>query len=286
MDKVKKKLKEHIDKEALNYFHTLEEYPKSTYENLLIRWGDDSVFSEKQRFDLLESMIPEVKQMKILDMAAGCGSFVLQGLRHGWNTYGVEPEAWKQDLIDLKFEENQYPREWRERIVKGIGESLPFPDESFDAFDSWQTIEHVQDEKDCIFELYRVLKKGGQGILRGPDYISFYEGHYRMFWFPMMGKGPFARMYLKLRGRPNEGLDTFHPVNPFRIKKYARQAGFEIVDIKKKQIYAAAKRKYNFLNGPLGSIGLPLIYAAWDFTKGIKGIGRAEATISLLLIKK
>lgn len=202
MEEVKEYLKKHIDQEALNYFYTLEEYPKSVYDNLLIRWGDDSVFSEKQRFDLLEKMITNAKEKKILDMAGGCGSFVLQGLRAGWNTYGVEPEDWKQELLDLKFKANDYPKEWRERIVQGVGEKLPFEDESFDAFDSWQTIEHVANEKDCIFELYRVLKKGGSGILRGPDYISFFEGHYRMFWFPMMGKGRIARTYLKMRGRP------------------------------------------------------------------------------------
>ena len=115
-----------IDKEALNYFHTLEEYPRETYDELLVRWGDDSVFSEKSRFDLIERLIPDAESKKILDMAAGCGSFVLQGLRNGWNTYGVEPEDWKHELIDIKFEENDYPAEWRDRIKKGIGRKIAF----------------------------------------------------------------------------------------------------------------------------------------------------------------
>lgn len=286
MEEIKAYLKKHIDQEALNYFHSIDAYPKEVYDNLLVRWGDDSKFSEKHRFDLLEKMIPDAKSKKILDMAAGCGSFVIQGLINGWNTYGVEPEEWKHELIDLKFKTIDHPKEWRDRIVKGVGEKLPFPDESFDAFDSWQTIEHVANEKDCIFELYRILKKGGSGILRGPDYISFYEGHYRMFWFPMMGKGAMAKMYLKLMGRPPMGLDTFHPVNPFKIKKYAKEAGFKVVDIKRKQIYDAAKRKMSFLNGPFGKLTLPLVYFGWDFLQGVKRIGRMEATISLLLIKE
>ncbi len=266
----RKFLKTQIDKEALNYFHTVEEYPRETYDELLIRWGDDSVFSEKSRFDLIERLIPDAKSKKILDMAAGCGSFVLQGLRDGWDTFGVEPEDWKHELIDIKFEENDYPSEWRDRIKKGIGEKLPFDDETFDVFDSWQTIEHVQNERDCLFEFYRVLKKGGRGILRGPNYFCFHEGHYRMFWFPMMGDSKFAERYLKFRKRPFGGLKTFHPVNPLRLRKYAREAGFKVVNIKRKQISDGAKRRFPVLNGFLGKLGLPLIYFVWESLEFVK----------------
>ncbi len=278
-------LTEHINKEALNYFHTLEEYPPEVYEELLVRWGDDSVFSEQSRFELIERLIPDARSKKILDMAAGCGSFVLQGLRDGWDTYGVEPEDWKHELIDIKFAENDYPSEWRERIKKGTGEQLPFDDETFDLFDSWQTIEHVRSERECLFELYRVLKKGGCGILRGPNYFCFHEGHYRMFWFPMMGESKFAERYLKLRNRPIEGLKTFHPVNPLRLRKYAKEAGFRVVNIKRKQIYAGAKRRFPFLNGFLGVFGLPLIYMAWESLEFIKNSAVSGVPLEYLLIK-
>lgn len=279
-------LRDKIHYEISQYYHDINSYPKEKYNQVLKRWSDDSYYSEKQRFDLQEVIIPNAKNMKILDMASGCGSFVIQGLLKGWNVWGVEPEAWKQELIDIKFEENNYPKEWRERMVTGIGEKLPFPDESFDGFDSWQTIEHVQSEEACIKELYRVLRKGGQGILRGPDYFSFFEGHYMMFWFPLMGDSKFARWYLKLMGRPFGGLDTFHPVNPFKLKRYCRDAGFKIVDIKQKQIYDAAKRKLPFLKMGIFKPLLRIIYFLWDAYRGIRYFGRREATISFLLIKE
>jgi SAM-dependent methyltransferase len=278
-------LKDKIHHEISQYYFDINSYPQEKYNLLLKRWSDDSFYSEKQRFDLLERMIPDVKNKKILDMASGCGSFVIQGLIKGWNTYGVEPEEWKQTLIDIKFEENNYPQEWRHRMVTGIGEKLPFENESFDCFDSWQTIEHVQSEEACIKELYRVLKKGGQGILRGPDYFSFFEGHYMMFWFPLMGDSKFSRWYLKLRNRPAGGLDTFHPVNPFKLKKYCRDAGFTIIDIKQQIIYDAAKRKMPFLSNGIFKPVLRLIYFMWDAYMGIKNFGRSEATISFLLVK-
>lgn len=284
---VREFLTSRIEAEALNYYESTSAYPQEVFEQLQVRWGDDSVYSEKHRFDLLESMIDGLKNKKILDMAAGCGSFVLQGLRNGYNTFGVEPEDWKQELIDLKFKENNYPNEWRERIVKGVGEKLPFEDESFDVFDSWQTIEHVSNERDCIFELYRVLKKGGKGILRGPDYLSFYEGHYRMFWLPLMGKSKFSKWYVtKLMKRPWAGIDTFHPVNPFRLKRHIRDAGFKVVDIKRHQIYRAIERRLPFTKNVMFLPFKWLVYLMWDFYKGIKNFGKSEATISLLLIKE
>jgi SAM-dependent methyltransferase len=264
-------LKNELDKEILLYYFDNKDYPQDLYQRLLVRWGDDSVFSEEHRFVLLNILIPNLKDKKILDMAAGCGSFVIQGLRAGYN---------------LKFQENDYPKEWRERLPQAVGEKLPFEDNTFDIFDSWQTIEHVTDERDCIFELYRVLKKGGMGILRGPDYICFFEGHYRMFWFPLMGDGKLARLYLKLRGRPFGGLKTFHPVNPFKTKRYAREAGFKIVNIKRKQIYDAAKRRIPMLAHPLFKPVLFGIYFMWDMYRGIKYFGTGEATISFLLIKE
>jgi ubiquinone/menaquinone biosynthesis C-methylase UbiE len=183
----RKILREQIDKEILLYFQNPDKYPQDIYNQLLTRWSDDSVYNEKHRFDQIERLIPNAKSKKILDMAAGCGSFVIQGLRNGWDTYGVELEDWKHELIDAKFTENDYPREWRNHIKQGVGEKIPYDSETFDLVDSWQTIEHVQNEKQCMSELYRVLKKGGCGILRGPSYMCFFEGHYFMFWLPMMG---------------------------------------------------------------------------------------------------
>jgi ubiquinone/menaquinone biosynthesis C-methylase UbiE len=276
---------EKINEEALCYFHTLEEYPQETYDEIMVRWSDDSVYTEKHRFDLIARLIPDAKSKKILDMAAGCGSFVLQGLRNGWDTYGVEPSDWKHELIDIKFKENDYPSEWRGRIKVGIGEKIPFEDETFDLFDSWQTIEHVQNERDCMFELYRVLKKGGCGILRGPNNFCFHEGHYRMFWFPMMGDSAFAERYLKFMNRPLAGLKTFHPVNPIKLRKYAKEAGFRVVNIKRKQIYEGAKRRFPFLKASLGVLGLPVIYIGWETLQYIKNTAVSGVPLEYLLIK-
>lgn len=46
-------------------------------------------------------------------------------------------------------------------IVLGKGESLPFPDDSFDTICSYDVFEHVESVDLCVQECYRVLKPGG-----------------------------------------------------------------------------------------------------------------------------
>lgn len=47
----------------------------------------------------------------------------------------------------------------------------PFPDNSFDVIFCNHVLEHVEDDKQCMSELYRVMKPGGLGIFQVPiDY--------------------------------------------------------------------------------------------------------------------
>jgi ubiquinone/menaquinone biosynthesis C-methylase UbiE len=269
------------------YYKRVIDLDKKVFDEILNRWSNDKEFTESHRYDLLNYLIPDLKSKRILDMASGCGSFVIQGLLLGYDIYGIEPEVWKNELVDIKFAENNYPSEWRSKFLKAYGEKLPFEDDYFDIIDSWQTIEHVDNEEKCIKEFHRVLKKGGCVILRGPNYFCFNEGHYRMFWFPMLNPNTkFAEWYVKIRNRPLEGLKTFHPVNPIKIKKYARKSGFEVKNIKRIIIYNSAKRKFSLLKKKPFFFLLPIIYLSWDFIFWIKNFGLGQRTISYLLIKK
>jgi 2-polyprenyl-3-methyl-5-hydroxy-6-metoxy-1,4-benzoquinol methylase len=274
-----------IEQETLIYFKKLDKINRSRIDSIVNRWTDDTLNSEKARFSALNKQLGDCKGKPILDMSSGCGSFVLQGLVAGWDVYGIEPEQWKQDLIDLKFKENDYPAEWRERIKKGIGEELPYENEQFDGFNSWQTFEHVQNVDSCLTELHRVLKSDGKGIIHCPSYMTFYEGHYRLFWLPMLGNSTFGRMYVKMMGRPIDGLRTFVPIKKSTLVRKARKAGFTVESIPQKEIYSAGKRKYSFLNGGLGKIVLPVLYFGWKTLQGLKRFGRSEKSIHLLLTK-
>ena len=107
-----------------------------------------------------------------------------------------------------------------------------------------------------------------------------------MLWFPMMGDSKFAERYLKFMNRPLGGLKTFHPVNPLKLRKYAREAGFKVVNIKRKQISEGAKRRFPVLNGFLGVLGLPLIYFVWETKEFIRNSTTSGVNLEFLLIKE
>lgn len=49
------------------------------------------------------------------------------------------------------------------------GDTLPFPENKFDAVISFQVVEHIEDDRRFINEIYRVLKKGKKAILTTPN---------------------------------------------------------------------------------------------------------------------
>jgi SAM-dependent methyltransferase len=60
--------------------------------------------------------------------------------------------------------------------VRGVGESLPFADASFDAVVSIAVLEHVRDPFRCAAELVRVLKPGGELVCCVP-FLQPYHGY-------------------------------------------------------------------------------------------------------------
>ncbi len=64
--------------------------------------------------------------------------------------------------------------------VLGIGEALPFADESFDAILSLAVLEHVRDPFGCAREILRVLKPGGEVLADVPllQPVHGYPDHY------------------------------------------------------------------------------------------------------------
>jgi SAM-dependent methyltransferase len=57
------------------------------------------------------------------------------------------------------------------RYIVGIGESMPFPSESFDAILTFETFEHVQDLSKVLAECRRVLRPGGRLFVVFPGYF-------------------------------------------------------------------------------------------------------------------
>jgi ubiquinone/menaquinone biosynthesis C-methylase UbiE len=92
---------------------------------------------------------------------------------------------------------------------------LTFPDASFDAAISFETIEHVPDSRRALRELARVLKPGGTLFLTCPNYLNL-TGLHRIY---RVASG---------RGFSEEG----QPINHFlvfpRVLRWVQRAGFDV----------------------------------------------------------
>ena len=157
----------------------------------------------------------------------------------------------------------------------GVGEYLPFNDETFDIISTYQTLEHVQLHKKCFSEFKRILRRGGVLFITCPDYTSFFEGHYRIPMLPLMNRSLF-KIYLKILKRPIKGLDTINYITKKMIFDYLGN-DYKIYDISlleiKSRIYSKIK---------INSKILARTYLTYF---QIKNIFRRENSVNLLAIK-
>jgi SAM-dependent methyltransferase len=134
-----------------------------------------------------------LKGKKMLEIGSGFGTnLAVLVANFGVDGYGVEPggEGFGQGYIasrKLLAANNIDP----ERIYNATGESLPFPDQSFDIVYSANVLEHTQDPERVLREAMRVLRPGGLLYVEVPNYLSYFEGHYMVvmppiFWRPIL----------------------------------------------------------------------------------------------------
>ena len=66
------------------------------------------------------------------------------------------------------------------KFFTGVGEALPFTDNSIDFIVSTDVFEHVQDLQKVLSECHRVLKKGGKLLVVFPQFFQPLEAHLGM----------------------------------------------------------------------------------------------------------
>ena len=72
--------------------------------------------------------------------------------------------------------------------------------------------------KSFIQESLRVLKVGGYLQFVIPNYFSFWEGHYGVFW-PCLTNKFVAKLYVSLIKKNPDYIDTLQLITPFYLRK-------------------------------------------------------------------
>jgi len=215
----------------------------------------------------------------VLDIGSGIGSFVVACRKRGLRAFGIEPDRIGQgsrissiQIAGRRLEDQVF--------VIGVGERLPFADRSFDLITMNQVMEHVSEQDAVVRESLRVLKHGGAIYVATPNYLRFYEPHYKIRWFPLLPKF-LGRWYLRLRDRDPVLLEQLTYTTNARLRGLFRGLGEEYVVIdlhreaflKKCAQHSFASRRARLIGRLIRVPGLgPLVLRAvlhfWRITEG------------------
>jgi ubiquinone/menaquinone biosynthesis C-methylase UbiE len=174
----------------------------------------------------------------VVDLGCGWGGVVLHAAGEAQLAIGIEPDAERLAIARQLLRESAHANAF---VLRGVGEKLPFRDQSIDVVASYQVLEHVRDPARVVAEVRRVLKKGGVFHFSTPNYLSFREPHYKVVWLPLMPKW-LARIYLRARGRKPRFITHIRYVNPIGLRRLLRKNGFEFHDVHERRADARLDR--------------------------------------------
>lgn len=172
---------------------------------------------------------------RILDLGSGVGSFVAACRKRGLAAFGIEPDRIGQGAKVTSIQIAR--RRLADAVfVSGVGEQLPFSDARFDLVVMNQVIEHVADQSKVMHEAGRVVRDGGAIYVACPNYLRFYEPHYKIFWIPLLPKF-LGRIYLRIRGRSASMLNQITYTTNGSLRRLLASLGpdFTVVDLHREQ---------------------------------------------------
>lgn len=94
---------------------------------------------------------------RVLEVGAGTG-LNLERYRGDVTVVAVEPEPTMARKASVRARQAAVPV----RVVRGVAEALPFPDDTFDAVVACYVLCSVLDQRRAIGELRRILRPGGE----------------------------------------------------------------------------------------------------------------------------
>jgi SAM-dependent methyltransferase len=167
---------------------------------------------QKRRLQMIREAAGARIHGRVLDNGCGVGAYLLRLAQETTSAYGLEfdMERALEAARDLKT------------IVRGAGEHLPYPSDTFDLVLSHEVLEHVQDDRAALEEIVRVLRKpgadsseiGGRLILFVPNRGYPFETH-GIYW---RGRYHFGNVPL-INYMPRNFRDRFAP----HVRAYTRK---------------------------------------------------------------
>jgi ubiquinone/menaquinone biosynthesis C-methylase UbiE len=174
-----------------------------------------------EKLEILQRFTGSLHGATLLEVGSGYGVFVaVTRLNYGIYSFGLEPGGVGYDsslVISRRLLRRcgLSPR----IIIEGVGECMPIRSDYFDVVYSTHVLEHVQDPVQVLRESIRVLRPGGIGQIVVPNYGSFWDGHYGMFWPPYISHRT-ARFIVRIAGRDPAFVDTLQLITLSQLRSW------------------------------------------------------------------
>lgn len=158
----------------------------------------------------------------------GCGNGMYATKIH--EAFGARVEA-----FDIETERVALAVVHSPHAVVAAAEAIPYPSDTFDFILSHEVIEHVQDDRMAVQEMWRVLKVGGRVIMFAPNrwypfetHGHYWRGHYHFGNTPLINYLPDAfrnQLAPHVRAYTRRGLLALFADLPHQVVHHRRIYG-------------------------------------------------------------
>jgi SAM-dependent methyltransferase len=207
--------------------------------------------------DRLENLRP-LEGCDVLEVGSGLGGALLELRRRGVRAIGVEPSGEWCGIIRRRLRQKGLPEGC---VVQATGEHLPFEDASADVVFTLQVLEHVDEPERVMAEIDRVLRPGGRLYISAPNYFSFSENHYNVFWLPGLTHRT-GSWYLRAIGRdPAFFRKHVNNLTYPQVIRAARKLGWKNLKLERRLDRVRGRKS---LASNVAKAGLKLAPGVWE----------------------
>ena len=181
----------------------------------------------------------DFKNKSILDLGCFTGGRLIRWVekfkfQYG---YGIDINPIFKTAGDYYIKEKKPELDGKINLYTGVGEKLPFDDESVDFIFSFDVFEHVQNVEKTVKECKRILKKGGLLLAVFPQFFQPLESHLgfvskmpSIHWF-FNGKD-IAKVYYKIIKERGPEAQWYNLDSP-DLKKWEKLPSLNGITIKR-----------------------------------------------------
>lgn len=197
---------------------------------------------------------------RILDNGTGLGTYL--------EAIGRANPAGVRVGLEIEHERAVSALARADAIVLGVGEQLPFADNSFDLILSNEVIEHVADDRASVAEMARVARPGGRVVIFAPNrwypveqHGVYWRGEYHFGNKPLVNYLPNPlrnRLAPHVRAYTGHGLRALFDGLPLRLLHHGRIfGGYDNIVRRSPRLGGGIRRMLYAAEGtPLAILGL------------------------------